>query len=421
MDSGRTIFKAGQALGQHVRPRAWEGARAFIVGGGPSLRGFDFGLLKNELTIGINKAFEFFDPTIIFSMDVRFWQWVEEGTLGDDLRDKFLNYTHGLKVLLRCQPDAIFTEDILTLEHAGARAFTKHFNHGVGSGNNSGMAALNLAVALGANPIYLLGFDMHGGSNGKQEWFHGGYPIVQKDSVYHEFRTNITEVAAPACAEAGVEVINLSPGSALTCFPIAPRESFPRKSIPTVVSYYTTGTPYEDEVKNLQRSLRAFGLPSAIIGVPSRGSWTANTQIKPEVMLKVMDAIDGPILWVDADAMFLGYPSLLVDLDAMCDVAVHYRQGHELLAGTIYMANNERSRSLLVAWIEACHNDPGTMDQVILEDVIRTSEAKVFNLPPTYTAIFDLMPEAGEFPIIEHYQASRRFKNLMGVLPDAVL
>ena len=51
-----------------VRRDAWKGRRVFIVGGGPSLKAFDWKCLRGELTIGINRAFEKFTPTMMFCM-----------------------------------------------------------------------------------------------------------------------------------------------------------------------------------------------------------------------------------------------------------------------------------------------------------------------------------------------------------------
>lgn len=405
------------AFGYHVRPRAWEGARCFIIGGGPSLKDFNFSLLKNELTIGINKAFLFFDPTIIFSMDARFWQWIEDGTLGTEAQQRFEHYKHGLKLFLNTG-GSFFTPDILQVQHAGRIAFTDNFNHGIGSGNNSGYAALNLAATLGVTQIYLLGFDMHGDGK-KQTWFHSGYPEVQSATVYDDFRHDIEKFAAPALAERGIEVINLSPSSALQCFPKAARDSFPRKSQPTVVSYFTEGTPYEQEVKYLTSSLRPFGLPRAICGVRSRGSWMANTQLKAKFLLEMMDTIEGPLLWLDADARMMAYPQTLVDLDREFDVAVHFKKGTELLSGTIYLANNERVRALLRDWADCCRANPDNFDQLSLQSIIMKHPVKVCPLPASYCAIYDGMPEAGEYPVIEHFQASRRFKYDVGVETNA--
>jgi hypothetical protein len=76
---------------------------------------------------------------------------------------------------------------------------------------------MNLAVTLGANPIYLLGFDMALGPDGKAH-YHSGYSMpfpVRKLAAYID---NFNYVA-PILKERGVEVVNLSPVSALKCFP----------------------------------------------------------------------------------------------------------------------------------------------------------------------------------------------------------
>ena len=52
---------------------SWKGKRCFIIGGGPSLSDFDFDILKDELTIGINKTLIQFSPTLNYSMDKRFY------------------------------------------------------------------------------------------------------------------------------------------------------------------------------------------------------------------------------------------------------------------------------------------------------------------------------------------------------------
>ena len=46
--------------------------------------------------------------------------------------------------------------------------------------------------------------------------------------------------------------------------------------IPTVVSYYTKNTPYEDEIKHLIASCEKFGIPYEIDGIPNLGSWEKN-------------------------------------------------------------------------------------------------------------------------------------------------
>ena len=58
--------------------KAWRSSPAFIIGGGPSLRGFDITRLAGELTIGINAAAYLRPaPTICYAGDIRFLQMVE--------------------------------------------------------------------------------------------------------------------------------------------------------------------------------------------------------------------------------------------------------------------------------------------------------------------------------------------------------
>ena len=88
---------------------------------------------------------------------------------------------------------------------------------GLYHGRNSGFGALQLAVCLGANPIYLLGFDMTLGKGGKSH-FHSGYAMGLKAPKLQAYAENFARVA-PLIKERGIEVVNLSPSSALECFP----------------------------------------------------------------------------------------------------------------------------------------------------------------------------------------------------------
>jgi hypothetical protein len=90
------------------------------------------------------------------------------------------------------------------------------------TGTNSGLRALYLAQRLGANPICMVGFDMHP-KNGVH--WHKPYDRLRNPSAA-EMRTwrNETEWAAARFKEKGVQVINCTPGSALTKYPYIPLE-----------------------------------------------------------------------------------------------------------------------------------------------------------------------------------------------------
>jgi hypothetical protein len=191
---------------------AWAGRRCFIIGGGLSLKGFDFSSLQGELVIGINRAFEFCDCDIFLAIDAQVHTDIMLGEFGEAAKTRFENF-EGYKVWLdRTVPNVLY------LRNYGADGLTTALKDGLATGGNTGYAALNLAICLGASPIYLLGFDMKGDGKGGQAWFHDGYRTKQKENVYDKFKTHF-EIIAPEVARRGFKVVNLNPSSKLKCFP----------------------------------------------------------------------------------------------------------------------------------------------------------------------------------------------------------
>jgi hypothetical protein len=99
-------------------------------------------------------------------------------------------------------------------------------------GGNSGFQAANLAILMGAARILLLGFDMRA-AGGRKHWHedHPDWMVNPQESTFRSWREAF-EVALPSIQRAGVEIINCTPGSALTCFPMAEIESFHAAPIP---------------------------------------------------------------------------------------------------------------------------------------------------------------------------------------------
>jgi uncharacterized Rossmann fold enzyme len=84
-------------------------------------------------------------------------------------------------------------------------------------GSNSGIQAINLASHLGARRIVLLGYDMQG-TCGKTHW-HGKHPCEVDDyAPWHKWLWRYQLVADDA-ERMGLQVINCSRETALTCFP----------------------------------------------------------------------------------------------------------------------------------------------------------------------------------------------------------
>ena len=196
--------------------KTWSGNRCFIIGGGPSLKGFDFSLLDGELTIAVNRAFEYIDPTIIFYTDYEtFYKKLIDGGFGDEARKKFI-MSRTLKIALNIG-GVNYDHGTYSIPLSRTPRMTTDLKDGLFDGGNSGFGALNLAVCLEANPIYLLGFDMQGSGDGKQAWFHSGYSEIGSDKVYPRWQDYFKE-AVPIIKRAGSQVINLNKKSALKCF-----------------------------------------------------------------------------------------------------------------------------------------------------------------------------------------------------------
>lgn len=90
----------------------------------------------------------------------------------------------------------------------------------IGSGGNSGFQAINLAAQFGATRILLIGFDMHAGKGvhwyGRNTGRNMRNPL---DYNYIHWREALSKQSRVLSAM-GIEVVNASADSALTCFPL---------------------------------------------------------------------------------------------------------------------------------------------------------------------------------------------------------
>lgn len=189
----------------------WAGQRCFLIGGGSSLKGFDFEQLKGEKIIAINRAVEYVPfADIMFSLDSRLYGWYKQGKV--DGSEAFHSF-RGLRVWIE-SPSTKFDNDVLLVKLKGKCGLSQSLQDGIYSSGNSGYAALQLAVCLGATTICLLGFDMD-----KQGNFHSGYPSgVNGDPETRGWIDGFNNLA-PKLEAAGIKVINLNQKSKLQCFP----------------------------------------------------------------------------------------------------------------------------------------------------------------------------------------------------------
>lgn len=82
-------------------------------------------------------------------------------------------------------------------------------------GGNSGFQAVNLAIHFGANPIVLVGFDMHGSH------FFGKHSLPLRQTRQHAMDGWVKNFERAArMMPKHLNIINATPNSALRCFPM---------------------------------------------------------------------------------------------------------------------------------------------------------------------------------------------------------
>jgi hypothetical protein len=132
------------------------------------------------------------------------WACHEDNTQGDVFHNdkRQMAEEFGLN-LVRGQPGDEFSFDPMFIRY----------------GSNAGFQAINLALLFGCTNIVLVGFDMRH-VNGQSHFF-GDHPESLRRTSDLEYRGFVQHFECAAKALPGhVRIINATPGSALTCFPM---------------------------------------------------------------------------------------------------------------------------------------------------------------------------------------------------------
>ncbi len=178
---------------------------------------------------------------------------------------------------------------------------------------------------------------------------------------------------------------------------------------PRIISYYTA--PYKKEAARLIASCKRFNLDYEIEEIACRDSWEKNCNYKPTFIL---EKLKSPLVWVDADAVFVQKPELFKTLN--CDLAVWINNKLEkthpsrVISATIYCSPTNKGIELLKHWQQRCLQNSTTWDQISLRDIIHNSNANIYSLPQSYCKIYD---KPGNDAVIMQYQASRYLKKVV--------
>jgi len=190
----------------------WEDEPCYIIGGGPSLEGFLWNSLKSRNVLGCNVAFMIgvgIVPITIFG-DSAFLDKHKTGL------ESYVN--NGGWVITNSS--RINQKEIPPWLKCMKKQLKGIAVDGLAWNGNTGSVAINLALLFGADPIYLLGFDMQVSKEGKGN-FHNAYNHKPNAKTYNRFIRGMTNLNKGLKEFfPGRQVINLEDGtSVLNMFP----------------------------------------------------------------------------------------------------------------------------------------------------------------------------------------------------------
>jgi hypothetical protein len=195
-------------------PAIWHGETVAILGGGPSLTLDQVASAKRFHRIATNEAFRL-DPNVeVLCWGDMSWYALRWEELAKHPAPLKIGWLKDSLPLPKTRPG--IDPRWMRAERKSPPAI-QLYPDTIG-GLNTGHGAINLAMHFGAKRILLLGFDM---TNARGYNWHVLHQFHAGDEKIRKFFVPQMEMAAKELSSIGVEVINCSPGSALTCFPIA--------------------------------------------------------------------------------------------------------------------------------------------------------------------------------------------------------
>jgi hypothetical protein len=140
----------------------WEGEDVYVIGGGPSLRQFDWDIIRGKNTVGCNGAYLLGSDVVKFLVFSDFQWWDRIGRL------KLPSFGG---MVVACVPKLHSNKNpwVHKMPRHGVMGFAgpgcgcnqcRRGEKSLGCPGNTGGVALNLALHLGAQRVFLLGFDM---------------------------------------------------------------------------------------------------------------------------------------------------------------------------------------------------------------------------------------------------------------------
>jgi hypothetical protein len=175
-----------------------------------------------------------------------------------------------------------------------------------------------------------------------------------------------------------------------------------RPSFPLVVSAYTVNSHLADYYKKasqkLSQSCIDHDIQHVIYPLRAANNWFEGCSLKPTVIAHALKTFNQPILWLDADAVVLKYPSLLETLKV--SLALHVGAGGHWLSGTLFAT--PAALTFVEQWKQA--TDPTVADEITLLHLYRKTQQKptMEALPSAYNCVVHSATDTSD-TVIGHF------------------
>lgn len=200
--------------------RIYPDSTIIVCGTGPSITQQQIDLVNKSdaKVIGCNRAYQIFNIDVLHGCNYQFWKY-----WWHDIKDKsFLKYT---------------TRPELKGEHEGLEYIREKWIDGlsidpnyIAAHHGTGPQAVNLAYLMGAKTILLVGWDMRfpgkidDRTYTEKRRYLGEDPLTEKHwprtAPNGDLAGLIKEMETIKPEDYGVNIINCTPNSAMTCFPM---------------------------------------------------------------------------------------------------------------------------------------------------------------------------------------------------------
>lgn len=187
------------------------------------------------------------------------------------------------------------------------------------------------------------------------------------------------------------------------------------------VTFYTENTKYEDEARQLEKSLLKFNIPYKFYPIESTGNHVKNVQHKPSVILQALEQSEENIIWMDADNIVLDYPTTLMDLDTgklphdFASVILWGRPSRnpmvnnwKLAANVMFFRNNAAMHKVCQQWDDECSGGKWSDHYYLMKVLLANKDINVYYLPMQYMRKIPLTAFGESDHVVLHKTASRK-------------